>query len=309
MSVQDAHYMARAIRLAERGALSCSPNPRVGCVLVKDQHIVGEGWHKKVGEAHAEVNAIAAAGSAAQGATAYVSLEPCNHQGRTGPCSQALLQAGVTRVVYAASDHGAASSGGAEALRQAGVVVEQGLLENEALALNPGFHRRAAGGLPWLRMKLAMSMDGRAALPSGESQWITGAAAREDGHRWRARSDALVTGIGTVLSDDPQMTARLDAEVNQPLKVVVDRQARTPLDAKLRNNGHYLIAHDASLPAREDGLRIALDAGDLSLRDLLQQLGRRGCNEVMVEAGPKLSGAFLNAGLVDELILYQAHSL
>ncbi len=308
MSLQDARYMARAIRLAERGLWTCSPNPRVGCVLVNQNQIVGEGWHEWAGQGHAEVNALAAAGDKARGATAYVSLEPCNHQGRTGPCSQALIEAGIARVVYAAADPGTAAGGG-QALQQGGIAVESGLLAGEAQSLNPGFHRRVAGGRPWLRMKLAMSLDGRAALPDGESQWITGPQARTDGHRWRARSDAIITGIGTVLADDPRMTARLDQPVCQPLRVVLDSSLRTPEQAKLRQDDHFLLAHGQPQQASRQTWSVPSHAGGLDLAELVDGLGQRGCNELLLEAGPRLSGAFLKSGLVDELIAYVAPSL
>lgn len=308
MSATDARFMARAIRLAQRGRYTCSPNPRVGCVLVRDEKIVGQGWHQQAGQAHAEVNALRDTGEKARGATAYVSLEPCNHQGRTGPCSQALIAAGVSRVLYAAGDD-SASAGGAQTLRDAGVAVEAGLLANEARALNPGFHRRIQGGRPWLRLKLAMSLDGRAALADGSSQWITATPARQDGHRWRARSDAMISGIGTVLYDDPQMTARLDHAVTQPLRVVVDSQARTPKQARLRTDGHYLIAHAQDAGAVDQGLSIATGKNGLDLTELVDKLGQRGCNELLVEAGPRLSAAFVHAQLVDEFIFYVAPTL
>lgn len=306
--LRDGQFLARAIRLAGRGRLSCAPNPQVGCVIVRGDVIVGEGWHQRAGQAHAEVNALAMAGERARGATAYVSLEPCNHQGRTGPCSQALIKAGIKRVVFAAADASGAE-GGAAALRSAGVEVTAGLLQNEAQALNPGFHRRMQGGRPWLRMKLAMSLDGRSALPDGRSQWITGEQARLDGHRWRARSCAMLTGIGTVLADDPQMTARVPGEsVQQPLRVVLDGQRRTPSNARLRADDNYLILHDDSA-AIEHGQGIARDAAGLDLAAAVDVLAARGCNEILVEAGPTLSAAFVRAGLVDELIIYAAPAL
>lgn len=305
-----AAWMARAIRLAERGLLGTAPNPRVGCVLVRDGRIVGEGWHQRAGEPHAEVLALRAAGEAARGATAYVSLEPCNHQGRTGPCSEALIGAGVSAVFYAAADAGEASGGGAGRLRAAGIAVEGGLLAAEAEALNPGFHRLQRGGRPWLRLKLAQSLDGRSVQASGQSQWITGPAARRDGHRWRARSCALVTGIGTVLADDPRMTPRLEDESTaRPLRVVLDSRAQTPSDARLREDGHYLILHGPEAGVVEQGEAVAATAQGLDLAQVVDALGRRGCHEILVEAGPALSGAFLRSGLVDEVILYQAPAL
>lgn len=308
MSLRDGQFLARAIRLAARGRLSCAPNPQVGCVIVRGDVIVGEGWHQRAGQAHAEVNALAMAGDRARGATAYVSLEPCNHQGRTGPCSQALIKAGIKRVVFAAPDASGAS-GGAQALREAGVEVSSGLLQAEAAALNPGFHRRMSGGRPWLRMKLAMSLDGRSALPDGRSQWITGAQARLDGHRWRARSCAMITGVGTVLADDPQMTARLPHDsVQQPLRVVLDREHRTPRDARLRADAHYLILHASREPVR-NGQSLPVRDERLDLHAAVDALAARGCNEILVEAGPTVSAAFLRAELVDEVIIYAAPAL
>ncbi len=305
-----AAWMARAIRLAERGLLTTAPNPRVGCVLVRDGRVVGEGWHQRAGDPHAEVLALRDAGEQARGATAYVSLEPCNHQGRTGPCSEALIAAGVSAVAYAAADEGAGSGGGAQRLRDAGIVVEGGLLAAEAEALNPGFHRRQRGGRAWLRLKLAQSLDGRSVQASGQSQWITGEAARRDGHRWRARSCALLTGIGTVLADDPQLTPRLDGEACAlPLRVVLDSRGRTPESARLRKDGNFLILHGSGAGPIDRGEVVAQVAGGLDLFHVLEVLGQRGCNELLVEAGPSLSGAFLRSGLVDELILYQAPSL
>ena len=311
MSAADAALMARAIRLAERGLYGTAPNPRVGCVIARDGEIIAEGWHRRAGEAHAEVEALRQAGERARGATAYVSLEPCNHQGRTGPCSEALRVAGIARVVYAAADQGAGSGGGAQALRDGGIQVEGGLLEAEARALNPGFHRRQAGGLPWVRMKIAQSLDGRTALPDGRSQWITGAEARQDGHLWRARSCAIVTG--TVLADDPQMNVRLPPRENlywhQPLRVVLDTRRRTGDQARFRQDGHYLVMH--GLDADEDARSVVLPRSDsgLDLRACIAELGRRGCNEILIEAGARLNGAFLKAGLVDEIVLYVAPDL
>lgn len=308
MMLRDGQFLARAIRLASRGRLSCAPNPQVGCVIVRGDVIVGEGWHQRAGQAHAEVNALAMAGERARGATAYVSLEPCNHQGRTGPCSRALIKAGIKRVVFAAPDV-SGSAGGAQALREAGIETSGGLLQAEAEALNPGFHRRMQGGRPWLRMKLAMSLDGRSALPDGRSQWITGEQARLDGHRWRARSCAMMTGIGTVLADDPQMTARLPGEtLQQPLRVVLDAHRRTPAQARLRADRHYLILHDGQEPTAH-GHAIASQDGALDLTAAVDALADRGCNELLVEAGPTLSAAFLRAGLVDEVIIYAAPAL
>lgn len=310
VTAADAAFMARALRLAERGQFTTAPNPNVGCVLVRNGQIVGEGWHARAGEAHAEINALAAAGEAARGATAYVTLEPCNHQGRTGPCSEALIRAGISALVFAASDQAAPSQGGAKRLSEAGIDVRGGLMREAAEALNPGFHRRARGGLPWVRMKLAQSLDGNSALRNGQSQWITGPAARRDGHRWRARSCAMLTGIGTVLADDPQMSARPDLghAVHQPLRVVLDTHARTPADARLRRDDNYLLVHGPEQTPKARAMIAPLHGGKLDLPAILHTLGQRNCNTVLVEAGAALSGAFLQAGLVDELIIYQAPS-
>ncbi|WP_348759940.1 bifunctional diaminohydroxyphosphoribosylaminopyrimidine deaminase/5-amino-6-(5-phosphoribosylamino)uracil reductase RibD [Candidatus Methylocalor cossyra] len=314
-SQADAAFMARALRLAERGLYSTDPNPRVGCVLVRDGQVIGEGWHRQAGGPHAEIVALAAAGEAARGATAYVTLEPCCHQGRTPPCTDALIAAGVARVVAAMEDPNPRVSGaGLRRLAAAGITVQCGLLEGPAEALNPGFCRRMRGGRPWLRSKLAMSLDGRTALASGVSRWITGPDARRDGHRLRARSSAIVTGIGTVLADDPELTARLPemAEtIVQPARVVLDSRGRLPASARLAAvPGRVIVLGVAparsvpggvefhTLPAGEDG-RVDLPAA-------LDWLGQAEFNEVLVEAGPTLNGALLRAGLVDEWVVYLA---
>ena len=301
----DAHWMARAIRLAERGLYGTSPNPRVGCVLVRDGAVVGEGWHRRAGGPHAEVLALQAAGPNARGATVYVSLEPCAHQGRTGPCSQALIEAGVARVLYAVPDEGA-GQGGAVALEQAGIPCDGGLLEAEARALNPGYHRRLRGGRPWVRLKWAQSLDGRSALADGRSQWITAAPARRDGQRWRARSCAVLTGIGTVLADDPQLNVRLPGCERQPLRVVLDSALQTPASARIRGAG-CLILH--ARPEAPEGVAVPRTDHGLDLAACLDVLAAHGCQEILIEAGPRLNAAFLRAGLVDELIIYTAPSL
>src|SRR5690348_3105033 len=233
-TADDHGYMAEALRLAERGLYSTDPNPRVGAVLVKDGKIVGRGFHKKAGEAHAEVLALKEAGAAAQGATLYVTLEPCAHQGKTPPCADAVVAAKVARVVAAMTDPNPQVAGkGFEKLKAAGIAVAEGLMEADARALNPGFISRMTRGRPWVRSKLAVSMDGRTALATGQSKWISGEAAREDVHRWRARSSAVLTGIGTLLADDPTFSVRLPGEWRQPYKVVVDTNLSTPADAKI----------------------------------------------------------------------------
>jgi diaminohydroxyphosphoribosylaminopyrimidine deaminase/5-amino-6-(5-phosphoribosylamino)uracil reductase len=318
-NADDYRHMARAIHLAERGLYTTDPNPRVGCVLVNGGDVVGEGWHERAGEPHAEVMALRAAGQRARGATAYVSLEPCSHHGRTPPCADALINAGVARVVAAMQDPNPLVAGqGLARLQAAGIAVENGVLSTQAAALNPGFIKRMKCGRPWVRLKLAASLDGRTALASGESQWITGEEARADVHRLRARSSAIVTGAATVLADDPSLTARLDDEVLQPLRVVLDARLQTPPTARLLSlPGRTLICTlNANTPAadalRAAGAEVVAVAGEgerIALPSLLDLLGQRHINEVMVESGPTLAGAFVQAGLVDELILYLAPHL
>lgn len=324
--------MARAVELARRGLYTTDPNPRVGCVLVRAGDVVGEGWHCYAGGPHAEAAALEQAGARARGATAYVTLEPCSHHGRTPPCAQGLIEAGVSRVVAAMSDPDPRVAGrGLETLRAAGVGVECGLLEAEAEALNPGFVSRHRRGRPLVRCKLAMTLDGRTAAASGESRWITGGEARRDVQRLRARSSAVMVGAGTVLSDDPALTVRPDSfdpgemspatdahEITQPLRVILDSRLRIPLDARLlRQPGRVLIATTADDSDKAEGLRaagaevIALpDArGRVDTAALLAHLAGLQVNEVLLEAGAVLSGAMLEAGLVDELVIYAAPTL
>ena len=321
-SGDDTVYMARALRLAERGLLTTAPNPRVGCVLVREGAVVGEGWHERAGGPHAEINALQQAGPRAAGSTAYVTLEPCCHHGRTPPCTEALLAAGVARVVAAMEDPNPRVAGmGLAALRDAGIDTAAGLLAAVAEHLNAGFVMRMRQGRPWVRCKLAMSLDGRTAMASGESRWITSAAARSDVQQLRARSDAIMTGIGTVLADDPSLTVRLDEPgdgFRQPLRVILDSQLRTPPDAKLLDlPGETLIvtgADDADNEARltRPGIRVVtlqLQDGQLDLPAVLQYLGTLQVNEVHLEAGATLCGALLQAGLIDELVIYMAPHL
>ncbi len=314
----DHRFMARALRLAALGLYSTAPNPRVGCVLVRDGKIVGEGWHQRAGSPHAEVHALQAAGSAAAGATAYVSLEPCSHYGRTPPCADALIAAGVTRVVAAMEDPNPEVCGrGLARLRAAGIDVACGLLADEARELNPGFVARMARGRPWLRLKLASSLDGKTALENGSSQWITGAAARHDGHRWRARACAILSGIGTVRHDDPQLNVRGVEGARQPLKVIVDSRLELSPQARVFDGGNLLLATACADAGRMSALRaqgaeiVSLPAagGQVDLPALLQALAQRGVNELHVEAGARLNGALLAAGLVDEILLYMAPCL
>ncbi|MCX8085336.1 MAG: bifunctional diaminohydroxyphosphoribosylaminopyrimidine deaminase/5-amino-6-(5-phosphoribosylamino)uracil reductase RibD [Rhodocyclaceae bacterium] len=314
-SAADHAHMALALRLAARGLFTTTPNPRVGCVLVKEEAIVGVGWHEKAGGPHAEVNALAMAGSGARGATAYVTLEPCSHYGRTPPCADALIAAGVSRVVAAMVDPNPLVAGqGLDRLRAAGIAVETGLLESEARELNLGFVSRMTRGRPWLRLKIATSLDGKTALANGQSQWITGPAARRDVQAWRARSCAILTGSGTVLQDNPRLSVREIDCPRQPLRVVADSRLRIPEDAALLSGGPCLIA--SAKPAADKAARLAArgievltlpDAqGRVDLAALLAELARRGCNEVLAEAGAHLAGALVTAGLVDEFLLYQA---
>lgn len=314
----DHGMMARALQLAERGLWTTSPNPRVGCVLVQAGTIVGEGWHEKAGEPHAEVNALRAAGDKARGATAYVTLEPCSHTGRTPPCAEALIAAGVARVVAAMTDPNPLVAGKGMALLQAaGIETASGLLENEARELNIGFVARMTRGRPWLRLKVAASLDGKTALNNGVSQWITGAEARLDGQRWRARACAILTGIGTVRDDDPQLNVRDFATPRQPLRVVVDSRLEIPLTARILQGGPVLIAgavENAEKAAllRSTGAEVIIlpnAAGKVELKNLLEMLARRGINEVHAEAGFKLNGSLMREGLVDEIVLYLAPCL
>ena len=317
-SAADHDFMARALRLAERGLYTTTPNPRVGCVIVKSGAVVGEGWHQRAGESHAEVNALRMAGDAARGATAYVTLEPCCHYGRTPPCTEALISAGVVRVVAAMQDPNPQVTGmGLARLRAAALVVDCGLLAGEAHELNIGFVSRMARGRPWVRLKTAASLDGRTALGNGASQWITGPAARQDGHRWRARACAILSGIGTVRADDPQLNVRDVAIDRQLMKVVIDSRLELPLEARLLHGGPVLLIAASDIGGRVPALAakgaevIFLPGrdGKVDLPALLVELGRRGINELHVEGGSRLNGALLDAGLVDELLLYLAPCL
>ena len=317
-SAVDHGMMVRALQLAERGLWTTSPNPRVGCVLVRDGEIVGEGWHEKAGEPHAEIHALRATGDRARGATAYVTLEPCSHHGRTPPCAEALIAAGVSRVVAAMSDPNPLVAGqGLAMLRAAGIETASGLLESEARELNIGFVSRMTRGRPWLRLKAAASLDGKTALNNGISQWITGPDARRDGQLWRARACAIMTGIGTVRDDDPQLNVRDVETPRQPLRVVVDSRLETPLSARILQGATVLIAGAVDNAEKKAFLRSAgaevlilpNAAGKVELKDLLEELARRGINEVHVEAGFKLNGSLLREGLVDELLLYLAPCL
>lgn len=321
----DRRLMARAIELAAGGAASTDPNPTVGCVIARDGAIVGEGFTRPPGGPHAEIEALRAAADAAAGATVYVSLEPCAHTGRTGPCTEALIAARVARVVYAVEDPNPQVAGrGVRALAAAGIVVDGPLLAAEAEAVNRGFFSRMQRGRPWIRCKMAASLDGRTALANGRSQWITGEAARRDVHHWRACSSAVMTGIGTLLADDPRLTARIDDDellVHQPWRVIVDSQLRTPAAAKaLAGPGERLIFAGAAASAGKPSLLAALEragarietvaaAPHCDLAAVVARLAALEINSVWVEAGPTLAGAMLTAGLVDEIVLYLAPCL
>jgi diaminohydroxyphosphoribosylaminopyrimidine deaminase/5-amino-6-(5-phosphoribosylamino)uracil reductase len=313
----DHVHMAHALRLAERGLYTTQPNPRVGCVIARSEQVVGTGWHQRAGEPHAEVFALREAGEAARGATAYVTLEPCAHFGRTPPCADALVAAGVARVVIAAEDPFPQVAGrGIGKLRAAGIAVESGLLREQARELNIGFFSRIERGRPWVRVKLAMSLDGRTALANGESKWITGEAARADVQHWRARSSAILSGSGTVLADNPRLTVRqMEGEAGpavQPCRVILDTHLRTPAGSHvLDGTAPTLLMHAPDAPvaphlaAVERGV-VAGHAGHLDLAAALVELARREVNEVHVEAGPALCGALFAQGLADELLLYVA---
>jgi diaminohydroxyphosphoribosylaminopyrimidine deaminase/5-amino-6-(5-phosphoribosylamino)uracil reductase len=314
----DREFMRQALDLAERGLYTTTPNPRVGCVIVKDGTVIASAWLEKAGMPHAEALALKAAGERARGATLYVNLEPCSHHGRTPPCADAIVAAGIGRVVAAMQDPNPKVAGaGFAKLRAAKIEVDHGLMEDEARELNIGFVARMTRGRPWVRMKIAASLDGRTALANGKSQWITGEAARADGHRWRARACAVLTGHGTVRDDDPQLNVRGVDTPRQPLKIVVDSRFETPLSARLLKNGKTLVAgavdetkRIAALKAAgADTVVIPNDRGKVELFKLMEELARRELNEIHVEGGAKLNGSLLQAGVVDELLVYLAPSV
>ena len=332
MDAQDSKFMARALRLAERGTYTTSPNPRVGCVLVKGGEpsaaakIIAEAWHQKAGQGHAEILALDMAGEKAKGATCYVSLEPCNHTGRTGPCTEALIEAGIARVVYAMEDPNPQVGGaGVARLREAGIEVDGPLMNQEAARINIGYVKRMATGRPFIRVKMAMSLDGRTAMPDGNAFWITGPRARTDVQRLRARSCAILTGWRSAAMDKSQMTVRADefeiAEEGlgerQPLRVLVDSKLKMEKDARFFQAQTPILVANLSRDGsgNEEGdshisyLKIEEAEGHVDLTELVEKLGDRGINELLVETGSELSGAFLRAGLVDELIIYMAPKL
>jgi len=316
-SAADHEYMAEALRLARRGIYTAHPNPRVGCVLVKSGEVVGSGWHRKTGEAHAEINALTIAGDQAKGSTAYVTLEPCSHHGKTRPCVDALVEAGIVTVIAAMGDpHPSVSGAGFDALGSAGIDVCVGLLQAEARRLNEGFISRLERGRPFVRLKFAASLDGRTAMASGESQWITGEAARQDVQRLRAASGAILTGISTVMTDDPSLTVRdesIDTGGLQPLRVVLDSQLKMERSARmltLPGKTVVFCADDSNRRALDDAgveIHVVPDAVQRTdLASVLNVLADMEINDVLVEAGPLLAGALLSADLVDELVIYQA---
>ena len=333
LSSFDFEMMAQALRLAARGQKTCMPNPAVGCVVVKNGRVLGEGWHELAGEDHAEINALKSIGKLSHGATAYVTLEPCSYHGRTPPCVDALVVAGIARVVYGMTDPNPKVSGsGLSKLKKAGILVEGPLLELEAQQLNRGYIKRHQYNQPWVTIKLAMSLDGRTAMGDGESKWITGLHARQDVQRLRAKHCAIITGIGTVLQDNPSLTVRYeriegneglpDQEKNssgglslkQPLRVVVDSKLNTPVNAKILSaTGSVLVAStlisDVLDSSKAEIICIPGNDERVDLSGLLKILAERECNNVLVEAGPELAGAFLQMGLADELVIYMAPKL
>jgi diaminohydroxyphosphoribosylaminopyrimidine deaminase/5-amino-6-(5-phosphoribosylamino)uracil reductase len=316
----DKNHMLRCIDLAMRGEYSCKPNPRVGSIVVKNNEVLAEGWHRYAGQVHAEVDALEKAGEAARGATLYVTLEPCSHQGRTAPCSDAIIKAGISKVVFGMIDPNPQVAGaGISKLEAAGLEVLGPVLHEQCAALNPGFIKRMTTGLPYVRCKMAMSLDGRTAMASGESKWISGPESREDVQRWRARSGAIITGIGSILADDPSLNVRLNEFDNdQPIRVVCDSTLQMPAGAKtLQLAGQVLLAtaEDKSFEAAELAADIECKSfnsgtGKTDLKALLAYLAaKKECNEVLIEAGSRLAGAFIELGLVDELLIYLAPKL
>jgi diaminohydroxyphosphoribosylaminopyrimidine deaminase / 5-amino-6-(5-phosphoribosylamino)uracil reductase len=305
-SAFDEAMMRRALTLAEKGLFTTTPNPRVGCVITQGESIVGEGWHEKAGEPHAEALALQAAGPRAAGATVYVNLEPCSHHGRTPPCAGALVNAKVARVVAAQRDPNPQAARGGDALAAAGIRFEHGLLEAQARELNLGFLSRVQRGRPWVRLKIAATLDGRSALADGTSQWITGPEARCDGHRWRARACALLTGIGTVTADDPRLTVREVETPRQPLRVIVDSRLETPRGAQILQGPKVLIFAARAAPAPPNAEVVVLPnaQGKVELPRMLEELARRGVNELHVEAGFRLNGSLVREGCVDEFLVY-----
>lgn len=325
--MRDEFFMARALELARLGRFTTTPNPNVGCVIVRDGEIVGEGYHQRAGEPHAEVHALRMAGEKARGATAYVTLEPCSHHGRTPPCCNALINAGVSRVVAAMQDPNPEVAGrGLYNLQQAGIEVSHGLMMQEAEALNRGFLKRMRTGFPWVQLKLGASLDGRTAMASGESQWITSPESRRDVQRLRAQSSAILSTAATVLADDPSLTVRYDeldaatraqypaAQLRQPVRIIIDSQNRvTPQHRLIAQSGETWLARTAidaqAWPENVTQMSVPRHNDRLDLVSLLMLLGRKQINSLWVEAGAQFAGALLQAGVVDELIVYVAPKL
>jgi diaminohydroxyphosphoribosylaminopyrimidine deaminase/5-amino-6-(5-phosphoribosylamino)uracil reductase len=305
-SAFDQAMMRRALGLAEKGLYTATPNPRVGCVLVQGDQVVGEGWHEKTGGPHAEARALLQASAASRGATAYVTLEPCNHHGKTPPCAEALIKAKVVRVVAAMRDPNPESKKGGDAITAAGIPFESGLLEEAARELNIGFVSRMTRARPWVRMKIAATLDGRTALSNGASQWITGPEARKDGHRWRARACAILTGAGTIRADNPQLTVREVETPRQPLRVIADSHLETPANARILQGDKVLIfaAREGKAPPNAEVVVLPNPQGKVELKKMLEELGRRGVNELHVEGGFKLNGSLVREGCVDEFLIY-----
>lgn len=305
-SAFDHAMMRRALELAQKGLYTATPNPRVGCVVTKDETIVGAGWHERAGGPHAEVVALQNAGNAAAGATVYVTLEPCNHHGRTPPCVETLTRNRIGRVVAAMRDPNPQAARGGDALEAAGIRFEHGLMEAEARELNVGFVSRMTRKRPWVRLKVAATFDGRTALADGTSQWITGAEARRDGHRWRARACAILTGAGTVRADNPRLTVREVATPRQPLRVIVDSRLETPASARILEGGNVLIFAGMArrVPAGAEVMVLPNENQKVDLPRMLEELARRGVNELHVEAGFRLNGSLVREGCVDEFLLY-----
>ena len=314
LSEQDTTLLDRAVALAQKGLFTTKPNPRVGCVIAREGKIIGEGWHVRAGQVHAEIAALIAADHDVRGADVFVSLEPCSHHGKTGPCATALIDAGVARVVISMLDPNPEVSGrGVEMLRQAGIQVLISDNPEQARMINSGFCLRMEKGRPLVRLKIAATLDGRTAASDGSSQWITGDSARKDVHTLRAMSCALITGIGTIRADNPRLNARVDSDVEQPLRVIVEGHHVVPPDAAIFNEaGRVLLVGPRSLPSRKEVppgaeyLSVDSDHEKLDLGQLIKRLADQGCNEVLVEAGPTLAGAFVSAGLVDEIWIYQS---
>ena len=318
----DHAHMSRALALGMNGLFTTTPNPRVGCVIVKDGDVVGEGWHRQTGEPHAEILALAQAGGRARGATVYVTLEPCSHHGRTPPCTDILIEARVGRVIAAMEDPNPVVNGqGLERLRAAGIDVRCGLMAQEAIELNRGFVSRMARGRPWTRLKIAASLDGVSALSDGRSKWITSEAARADGHRWRARACAVLTGIGTVKADNPALTVRMVPTPRQPVKVLIDSRLEANPAAEIFHEARVLVLHAVPEESLDPGRAARLEdvgctlvslpgpRGKVDLVGAMQELGRREFNELHVEAGHKLNGSLVAAGCIDEILVYLAPSL